>query len=96
MGFHGQAGLGFVGGPSRSDEDFGGSDGGDSFEGPGGSGGGGGSDERSVGGFGGGDILKFCSCSYPAWAVILNFGSLLQHDAMTYCQFPHGCRVPSM
>ena len=50
MGFHGQAGLGFVGGPSRSDEDFGGSDGGDSFEGPGGSVGGG-SDEGSVGGF---------------------------------------------
>ena len=64
MGFHGQAGLGFVGGSCRSDEDFGGSGGGDSVESLGGSGGGGG-DEGSVGSGGGSDILKFCSCSHP-------------------------------
>ena len=95
MGFHGQADLGFVGGSRRSDEDLGGSGGGDSVEGLGGSGGGGG-DEGSVDGGGGSDILKFCSCSHPVWAVNLNFGSLFQHDAMTCCQLPHGCCAPSM
>ena len=56
MGFHGQAGLGLVGGSCRSDIDLGGGDGGDSVESLGGRGGGN-NDEGSVGG-GGGDIFS--------------------------------------
>ena len=57
MGFHGQAGLGLVGGSWRSDIDLGGGDGGDSVESLGGRGGDD-SDEGLVGGGGGGDLLS--------------------------------------
>ena len=96
LGFFG-FGFGFVWGP-RSDEDIGGSDGSDSVEGLGGRSGGD-SDEGSwvlVAAIYSLESIQDCSCSHPFWAVNLNFGSLFQHDAMTYCQFPHGCRVPSM
>ena len=70
--------LGFVGGPSRSDEDFGGSDGGDSVENLGGAGGGDGEIFSSK-------SSRFCSCSHPFWAVNLNFGSFFPtrcHDML--------------